>query len=35
MPERQLEGIRVAKLMRVYMGRKDGTMEDALSFLSI
>lgn len=32
--ERQLEGIRLAKLKRVYKGRKEGSKEDALVFLS-
>ena len=32
--ERQLEGIKIAKLNGVYMGRKLGTKEDTLHFLS-
>jgi DNA invertase Pin-like site-specific DNA recombinase len=32
--ERQLEGIKIAKLNGVYMGRKSGTKEDTLHFLS-
>lgn len=32
--ERQLEGIRIAKLKGAYNGRKVGTKEDVLSFLS-
>ena len=32
--ERQLEGIKLAKLKGVYQGRKKGTREDTLSFLS-
>lgn len=32
--ERQLEGIRIAKLKNVYMGRKTGSKETTLSFLS-
>lgn len=32
--ERQLDGIRIAKLKGVYKGRKAGSREDALAFLS-
>ena len=32
--ERQLEGIAIAKLQKKYLGRKPGTKEDSLSFLS-
>ena len=32
--ERQMEGIRIAKLKGVYIGRKKGTREDIVSFLS-
>lgn len=32
--ERQMEGIRIAKLKKVYKGRKSGSTEDRLSFLS-
>ncbi len=32
--ERQLEGIKIAKLKGVYMGRKPGTSENTLQFLS-
>jgi DNA invertase Pin-like site-specific DNA recombinase len=32
--ERQLEGIRIAKLKGIYMGRKRGSKESLLSFLS-
>jgi DNA invertase Pin-like site-specific DNA recombinase len=32
--ERQLEGIRIAKLKGVYKGRKNGASEDTLTFLS-
>ena len=32
--ERQMEGIRIAKLKGVYNGRKKGSKEDVLSFLS-
>ena len=32
--ERQLEGIKIAKLNGVYMGRKTGTKENTLDFLS-
>jgi DNA invertase Pin-like site-specific DNA recombinase len=32
--ERQLEGIRIAKMKKVYKGRKEGSVEDTLSFLS-
>ncbi len=32
--ERQLEGIRIAKLKGVYQGRKKGSKEDTLAFLS-
>ena len=32
--ERQLEGIKIAKLNGVYMGRKSGTKENTLHFLS-
>jgi DNA invertase Pin-like site-specific DNA recombinase len=32
--ERQLEGIRIAKLKGIYLGRKKGTNENALEFLS-
>lgn len=32
--ERQLEGIRIAKLKGVYKGRKDGSKENLLAFLS-
>jgi DNA invertase Pin-like site-specific DNA recombinase len=32
--ERQFEGIRIAKLKGVYLGRKKGSTEDVLSFLS-
>ena len=32
--ERQLEGIRLAKMKGVYSGRKKGSKEDVLSFLS-
>ena len=32
--ERQLEGIRIAKLKGVYLGRKEGSNETILSFLS-
>jgi DNA invertase Pin-like site-specific DNA recombinase len=32
--ERQLEGIRLAKLKKVYKGRKEGSKEDTLAFLS-
>jgi DNA invertase Pin-like site-specific DNA recombinase len=32
--ERQLEGIKIAKLNGVYMGRKSGTKENTLQFLS-
>ena len=34
MKERQLEGIRIAKLQGKYLGRKCDTKEDALTFLS-
>jgi len=32
--ERQIEGIRIAKLKGVYKGRKEGSKEDVLKFLS-
>jgi DNA invertase Pin-like site-specific DNA recombinase len=32
--ERQLDGIRIAKMKKVYKGRKKGSKEDRLSFLS-
>lgn len=32
--ERQLEGIRIAKMKGVYKGRKEGSKEDLLSFLN-
>ena len=32
--ERQFEGIRIAKLKGVYQGRKEGSKEDTLTFLS-
>ena len=32
--ERQLEGIAIAKMKNVYTGRKKGTKEDPLKFLS-
>jgi DNA invertase Pin-like site-specific DNA recombinase len=32
--ERQLEGIKIAKLKGVYLGRKTGTIENTLQFLS-
>ncbi len=32
--ERQMEGIKIAKLKGVFLGRKKGTSEDALKFLS-
>ena len=32
--ERQLEGIRIAKMKKVYKGRKEGSKEDTLAFLS-
>ena len=32
--ERQLEGIRIAKLKKIYKGRKKGSKEDNLAFLS-
>jgi DNA invertase Pin-like site-specific DNA recombinase len=32
--ERQLEGIRIAKMKKVYTGRKEGSKEDTLAFLS-
>jgi DNA invertase Pin-like site-specific DNA recombinase len=32
--ERQLDGIRIAKMKKVYKGRKEGSKEDILSFLS-
>jgi DNA invertase Pin-like site-specific DNA recombinase len=32
--ERQLEGIRLAKMRNVYTGRKAGTKEDLLTFLN-
>jgi DNA invertase Pin-like site-specific DNA recombinase len=32
--ERQMEGIRIAKLKKVYKGRKEGSTEDTLTFLS-
>lgn len=32
--ERQLEGVRIAKLKGVYLGRKEGSSETILSFLS-
>lgn len=32
--ERQMEGIKIAKLKGVFLGRKKGTSEDALTFLS-
>lgn len=32
--ERQMEGIRLAKLKRIYKGRKQGSSEDTLAFLS-
>jgi DNA invertase Pin-like site-specific DNA recombinase len=32
--ERQMEGIRIAKLKKVYKGRKEGSKEDTLAFLS-
>ena len=32
--EAQLEGVRIAKMKKVYKGRKEGSKEDILSFLS-
>lgn len=32
--ERQREGIKIAKLKGVYLGRKEGSKEDTLRFLS-
>ena len=32
--ERQLEGIAIAKLQKKYLGRKEGTKEDPIAFLS-
>jgi DNA invertase Pin-like site-specific DNA recombinase len=32
--ERQMEGVRIAKMKGVYKGRKEGSKEDVLSFLS-
>jgi DNA invertase Pin-like site-specific DNA recombinase len=32
--ERQIEGIKIAKLKGVYLGRKKGTQENMLDFLS-
>jgi DNA invertase Pin-like site-specific DNA recombinase len=32
--ERQLEGIAIAKLQNKYLGRKPGSKEDSLTFLS-
>lgn len=32
--ERQLDGIRIAKMKKVYKGRKEGSKEDTLAFLS-
>jgi len=32
--ERQVEGIRIAKLKGLYQGRKEGSKEDILTFLS-
>jgi DNA invertase Pin-like site-specific DNA recombinase len=32
--ERQLEGIKIAKMKGVYKGRKEGSKEDLLSFLN-
>ena len=32
--EAQLEGVRIAKMKKVYKGRKEGSKEDTLAFLS-